>query len=74
MMSSLYEQLGGSAAVDAAVDLFYRKVLADGRINHFFQGVDLRRLAGHQRAFLAMAAQFVRRGMERKPWLGSEAE
>ena len=54
-MKSLYEQLGGAAAVDAAVDLFYRKVLADERIKHFFVGVDLRRLAGHQKAFLAMA-------------------
>ena len=54
-MSNLYEQLGGAAAVEAAVELFYKKVLADGRVNHFFQGVDMRRLAGHQNAFLAMA-------------------
>ena len=54
-MSNLYEQLGGAAAVEAAVELFYRKVLADGRIKHFFDGVDMRRLAGHQKAFLAMA-------------------
>ena len=54
-MSNLYEQLGGAAAVEAAVELFYKKVLADGRVNHFFQGVYMRRLAGHQKAFLAMA-------------------
>ena len=54
-MKTLYEQLGGAAAVDAAVELFYTKVLADERIRHFFEGVDLRRLAGHQKAFLAMA-------------------
>jgi hemoglobin len=54
-MSNLYEQLGGAAAVEAAVELFYRKVLADGRIKHFFDGVDMRRLAGHQKAFLTMA-------------------
>lgn len=29
MTQSLYERLGGELAVDAAVDLFYRKVLAD---------------------------------------------
>jgi len=40
-MSSLYERLGGAAAVDAAVDLFYTKVLADDRIKHFFEGVDM---------------------------------
>jgi hemoglobin len=54
-MSNLFEQLGGSAAVEAAVELFYRKVLADDRIKHFFEGVDMKRLAGHQKAFLAMA-------------------
>lgn len=54
-MANLYEQLGGAAAVDAAVELFYRKVLADPRISHFFDGVDLRRLATHQKAFLTMA-------------------
>ncbi|MGI9213604.1 MAG: group 1 truncated hemoglobin, partial [Methylococcaceae bacterium] len=38
--ASLYERLGGAAAVDAAVNIFYRKVIADHRINHFFAGVD----------------------------------
>lgn len=28
-MSSVFEQIGGAAAVDAAVDIFYRKVLSD---------------------------------------------
>lgn len=54
-MSSLYERLGGAAAVDAAVDLFYTKVLADDRIKHFFDGVDMKRQAGHQKAFLTYA-------------------
>ena len=54
-MSSLYERLGGVAAVDAAVDLFYTKVLADDRIKHFFEGVDMKRQAGHQKAFLTYA-------------------
>ena len=30
--ASLYDQIGGEAAVDAAVELFYRKVLSDYRI------------------------------------------
>jgi hemoglobin len=29
--ASLYDQIGGEAAVDAAVELFYRKVLSDHR-------------------------------------------
>jgi len=52
---SLYEKLGGEAAVDAAVDIFYRKVLADPRVNKFFEGVDMEKQAAKQKAFLTMA-------------------
>ena len=52
---TLYQQLGGSAAVDAAVDIFYRKVLSDDRISAFFEGVDMDRQAAKQKAFLTMA-------------------
>ncbi len=55
MSESLYEQLGGEAAVDAAVDIFYRHVLSDQRINHFFDGVDMEKQAAKQKAFLTMA-------------------
>ena len=54
-MSNLYEQIGGDEAVDAAVDLFYRHVLSDDRIAHFFEGVDMERQAQKQKAFLTMA-------------------
>ncbi len=54
-MSTLFEQLGGSAAVDGAVDRFYRHVLSDDRIAHFFDGVDMERQAQKQKAFLTMA-------------------
>ena len=54
-MSTLYEQLGGSAAVEAAVDVFYRKVLVDDRISHFFESVDMDRQIAKQKAFLTMA-------------------
>ncbi len=54
-MSSVYEKIGGEAAVNAAVDVFYRKVLADDRINMFFEGVDMEKQAGKQKAFLTMA-------------------
>ena len=52
---SLYDQIGGEAAVDAAVDIFYRKVLADHRINKYFEGVDMERQAAKQKAFLTVA-------------------
>ena len=54
-MSTLFEKLGGADAVDAAVDKFYVKVLADERIKDFFQGVDMKRQAGHQKRFLTYA-------------------
>jgi purine-binding chemotaxis protein CheW len=50
----LYERLGGAAAVTAAVDSFYRKVLADPHLGRFFREVDMERQAGKQRAFLTM--------------------
>lgn len=52
---SLYENIGGEAAVNAAVDIFYRKVLKDNRIKHFFDGVDMDKQAAKQKAFLIMA-------------------
>ena len=52
---SLFERIGGEAAVDAAVDVFYRKVLADDRINSFFEGIDMDKQAAKQKAFLTMA-------------------
>lgn len=54
-MISLYERIGGTEAVKAAVDIFYAKVLADDRIASFFEGVDMDRQRLKQRAFLIMA-------------------
>jgi hemoglobin len=51
---SLYEDLGGAPAVDAAVEIFYRKVLSDDRITHFFDTVDMECQAAKQKAFLTM--------------------
>ncbi|WP_455206506.1 group I truncated hemoglobin [Kaarinaea lacus] len=55
MSDSLYGKIGGDAAVNAAVDIFYRKVLADDRINQFFDGVDMEHQAAKQKAFLTVA-------------------
>ena len=52
---SLYIRLGGEAAINAAVDLFYVKVLADVKLAPFFKGQDMERLKGHQRRFMSMA-------------------
>ncbi|GAB4298790.1 MAG: group 1 truncated hemoglobin [Oscillatoriaceae cyanobacterium] len=54
-MTSLFEKIGGEAAVEAAVDKFYVRVLADDRINYFFQGVDMEQQRKHQKGFLTFA-------------------
>jgi hemoglobin len=51
---SLYTELGGEAAVDAAVDVFYRKVLTDDRVSRFFEDVDMDRQIAKQKGFLTM--------------------
>jgi methyl-accepting chemotaxis protein len=52
---TLFEKIGGKAAVDAAVDLFYEKVIADPKLKPFFEGVDMKRQRNKQRAFLTYA-------------------
>ncbi len=52
--TNLYEAIGGDAAVNAAVDLFYRKVLMDVRISHFFDSADMDDQRAKQKAFLTM--------------------
>src|SRR4051794_23265363 len=52
---SLFEQLGGNDAVEAAVDNFYRRVLTDDRISNFFDDVDMDRQRAKQKAFLTFA-------------------
>jgi hemoglobin len=55
MSVSLYERIGGETAVNAAVDLFYRKVLVDNRISHYFDSVDMDAQRAKQKAFLTFA-------------------
>jgi hemoglobin len=52
---SIFDQIGGPPAVTAAVDDFYRRVIADPQLTPYFDGVDMRRLKTHQRAFLSAA-------------------
>ncbi len=54
-MSSIYEEIGGEAAVYAAVDRFYARIMMDDRINHFFEDIDMERQIKHQKAFLTYA-------------------
>src|SRR5262245_64048643 len=53
--ATLFERLGGAVSIDAAVDAFYGRVLADPELAPFFDHIDVRRLRAHQKAFLSMA-------------------
>ena len=54
-MASLYDDIGGSAAVAVAVDDLYERILADHELAPYFTRVEMRRQKTHMRAFLAAA-------------------
>lgn len=53
--NSLYQKLGGAPAIDAAVELFYKKVLADNRVKHFFDEINMTAQRRKQKEFLSAA-------------------
>ena len=53
--ASLYQKLGGKPAMDAVVELFYKKVLVDERIKHFFEDINMTAQRRKQQAFLSAA-------------------
>lgn len=55
MSSSLFERLGGEAAVEAAVVLFYEKVMSDPRLVPFFADLDMNAQIRKQIGFMTMA-------------------
>lgn len=52
---SLYGRIGGEAAVMAAVDIFYAKVLANDLTRPFFEGLDMPAQIRKQVAFMSWA-------------------
>ncbi|MFT5520656.1 MAG: hemoglobin [Enterobacterales bacterium] len=55
MSDTVFEKIGGYAAVNAAVDIFYRKVLSDSTISGFFDDVEMDEQIAKQKRFLVMA-------------------
>lgn len=53
--NSLYHKLGGKEAMNAAIDAFYVKVLADERVKHFFDDVSMDKQRRKQKEFLSAA-------------------
>lgn len=52
---TLYTRLGGEAAISGAVELLYQKLMGDGRLTPFFDGIDMDHQKAQMTAFLAQA-------------------
>nr|1UVX_A Chain A, GLOBIN LI637 [Chlamydomonas moewusii] len=52
---SLFAKLGGREAVEAAVDKFYNKIVADPTVSTYFSNTDMKVQRSKQFAFLAYA-------------------
>lgn len=55
MEMSLYDRVGGSAAIHAVVELLYQKIQADSSLDKFFNGIEIEELKRKQRSFFAKA-------------------
>ncbi|HJT13236.1 MAG TPA: chemotaxis protein CheA, partial [Dongiaceae bacterium] len=51
---SIYEQIGGMGTIDAVVEVMFSRVMGDLRIKSMFDGVNMDRLQGRMREYLAM--------------------
>jgi hemoglobin len=51
--TSLYETLGGQAVIEAVVDDFYKRILHDERISHYFSHLEMEKQREHQTAFIS---------------------
>lgn len=52
---SVFDRIGGKAALTAVVDQFYTRILADKKLAPLFAQTDMKKQRAHQVAFLAMA-------------------
>ncbi len=51
---SLYEQIGGMGTIDAVVEVMFSRIMGDLRLKQYFEGVNMDRLQGRMREYLAM--------------------
>ncbi len=69
LTTSLYDKMGGESAIKEMVDDFYRDVLADDTVSHFFTHTDMEKQRRHQTAFISYALggpkQYSGRSMEK---------
>ncbi|WP_040791855.1 group I truncated hemoglobin [Nocardia paucivorans] len=53
--TSIFDRIGGYEALEAVVEDFYKRVLADDELSGFFTGTNMSRLKGKQVEFFAAA-------------------
>ena len=53
--ATIYDRIGGHEAIEAVVEDFYVRVLADNQLSGFFAGTNMNRLKGKQAEFFAAA-------------------
>ena len=54
MIDELYETIGGRRTVQTAIESFYRRVLEDETLRHFFDSTDMAHLRAGQSMFVSM--------------------
>ena len=52
---TLLDRLGGPPALEAAVDIFYDRIVADDALARFFETTDMKMLRDHQYKFMEIA-------------------
>jgi hemoglobin len=52
---TLLDRIGGPAALDLAVELFYDKLVVDEALSVFFEDINMQQLRSHQKKFLTLA-------------------
>ena len=55
MKRTIYDEIGGAPAVDAVVEAFYQRLVADPGLMSYFEGRDMDRLKAHQRSLVTVA-------------------
>jgi hemoglobin len=53
--TTIYDRIGGGEAIEAVVEDFYARVLANDQLSGFFTGTNMNRLKGKQVEFFAAA-------------------
>lgn len=54
MIDELYDLIGGRRTIWAATESFYRRVLADEELRHFFNSTDMQEQKARQSMFISM--------------------